>query len=131
MHLKKQCQICGKEFDTQKYGSKRKYCFNCSPYYRNGDNHARAMTITSIRRAIKIQLVKYKGGKCEKCGYNKCMNALQFHHQNQKEKDFNISNYACSKYLDLDKLYEEVDKCILLCANCHAEEHEKNGYFQD
>lgn len=127
--MKKQCKICGKEFDTQKYGSKRKYCFDCSPHYENGDNHSRAMTITAIRRAIKIQLVKYKGGKCERCGYNKCINALQFHHTNKDEKDFNISNYTCSKYLDLDKVYEEVDKCILLCANCHAEEHEKNGYL--
>lgn len=127
----KQCEICGETFETKKYGAKRKYCFNCSPHYENGDNHGRAMTITSIRKAIKIQLVKYKGGKCERCGYDKCMNALQFHHPNQNEKDFNISNYTCSKYLDLDKIYKEVDKCILLCANCHAEEHEKNGYFSD
>ena len=128
-NLEKRCKICGKIFETQKLGNKRKYCYECSPHYSHEDKKGRAKTITALRRALKLQLVKYKGGKCERCGYNKSINALQFHHINPSQKKFNISQYACSNNLDIDKLYQEVDKCILLCSNCHAEEHEKNGFF--
>lgn len=74
------------------------------------------------RIKIKQDLVTYKGGKCEVCGYNKCMRALTFHHINPNEKDFNISNkYSAS----LNSLKKEADKCQLLCHNCHNEVHEK------
>jgi transcription elongation factor Elf1 len=73
------------------------------------------------RRRKKIELVEYKGGKCEVCGYNKSVNALQFHHKNPNDKDFTVSG----KSLSFEKLKKEVDKCILVCANCHAEIHEE------
>jgi len=65
--------------------------------------------------------VLYKGGKCEICGYNKCLGALDFHHLNPNEKDFSISD--SSKYHNLEEMKKEVDKCILVCANCHREIH--------
>ena len=74
---------------------------------------------------LKHKLVVYKGGKCERCGYDKCEAALQFHHIDPTEKDFSISHINLGKEFNLEKLYQEVDKCILLCANCHAEEHYK------
>lgn len=77
------------------------------------------------RRKIKEELVTYKGGKCEKCGYDKCIAALDFHHINPEEKDFSISN--SNIYKNIEALKQEVDKCILLCANCHREIH----YLQD
>ena len=75
------------------------------------------------RHRIKEQLVEYKGGKCEICGYNKCLNALDFHHRNPEEKEYalNTANYNKS----FEKLKKEVDKCILVCANCHREIHEE------
>ncbi len=78
---------------------------------------------TAKYRMIKKQeLIQYKGGKCEKCGYSKVEypRVFSFHHTNPEEKDFSVSqhNYA------LDKLKMEVDKCIMLCQNCHAEEHD-------
>jgi len=72
------------------------------------------------RRRKKIQLVEYKGGKCEKCGYSKCMAALQFHHLNPLEKDFTIGG----KSWGFSRLKEEVDKCVLVCSNCHIEIHQ-------
>lgn len=72
------------------------------------------------RRTIKKSLVSYKGGSCEICGYNKCINALQFHHLNPNEKDFDISK----DIKPLDKVKDELDKCILVCSNCHSEIHE-------
>lgn len=73
------------------------------------------------RKKIKEELVLYKGGKCEICGYDKCLGALDFHHLNPNEKDFSISD--SSKYHNLEEMKKEVDKCILVCANCHREIH--------
>jgi DNA-binding CsgD family transcriptional regulator/transcription elongation factor Elf1 len=71
------------------------------------------------RIKAKKLLVEYKGGECERCGYNKCIDALEFHHKNKNEKDFSISGKSWS----FEKLKNEVDKCILVCANCHREIH--------
>lgn len=77
--------------------------------------------VKTHRANIKAELIKYKGGKCEICGYDKCNQALDFHHLNPEEKDFNISQSYT--YKNLAKLKLEVDKCILVCANCHREIH--------
>lgn len=111
------CPICKKEFTTNT--NKRIYCYECSPLQSEGS----AEYQKTKQRAIKHQLILYKGGKCERCGYNKCEGALQFHHRNPAEKEFTLSQINLSKKLDMDLLYKEVDKCELLCANCHAEEH--------
>ena len=73
------------------------------------------------RYKIKSFLVNYKGGKCCVCGYDKYIGALDFHHINPNTKDFNIS--ANTSYQNLEILKKEVDKCILVCSNCHREIH--------
>lgn len=70
---------------------------------------------------LKKELVDYKGGKCQKCGYNKCITALEFHHNNGN-KDTDIAKMIVYM-LDIAVLKKEADKCELLCANCHREEH--------
>ena len=73
-------------------------------------------------------LIEYKGGKCQKCGYDKCQGALQFHHRNPQETEFALSNFNLNDTnFSIDKVYEEVDKCDLLCANCHFEVHYRNN----
>ncbi len=74
---------------------------------------------SSYRREVKRKLIEYKGNKCQLCGYDKCQEALDFHHLNPDEKDFNISGGTKS----FESLKPEVDKCILVCANCHREIH--------
>ena len=74
------------------------------------------------RIRVKKKLVEYKGGKCEKCGYDKCVDALEFHHKEPKEKDFKISGKSWS----YERLKKESDKCILVCSNCHKEIHSEN-----
>ena len=69
----------------------------------------------------KIDLVKYKGGCCCVCGYDKSIKSLTFHHLYPNEKDFNISGKSYS----FVKLKKEVDKCICVCSNCHIEIHEE------
>ena len=54
------------------------------------------------------------------CGYNKCGKALHYHHLDRKTKKFNISRIA-STSIAKKSLDEELKKCIILCANCHAE----------
>lgn len=83
--------------------------------------------VISKRRRLKEKLVEYKGGKCEICGYNKCIDALEFHHKDPNEKDFSISG----KSVSLERLKKEVDKCILVCANCHREIHSEERLKQD
>lgn len=68
----------------------------------------------------KQQAVDYKGGKCSKCGYNKCLAALEFHHLDPKTKDKNWNSF---RFKFSDKMKTELDKCVLLCSNCHREEH--------
>jgi len=77
--------------------------------------------VVDWRKRTKIKLVEYKGGKCVHCGYNECIEALQFHHSNPNKKDFTISGKSWS----YERLKKEADKCILLCSNCHIKEHTK------
>lgn len=73
------------------------------------------------RKRLKLQAVEYKGGQCEVCGYKKCVEALEFHHLDPTVKDFSISRDGNTR--SWDKVKEEIDKCILLCSNCHREAH--------
>lgn len=81
-------------------------------------------SVKSARRNLKRKLVEYKGGKCEICGYDRCIDAFDFHHLNPDEKDFGISEYDV---LSFDKLKKEVDKCMLVCCRCHREIHSKEN----
>ncbi len=72
------------------------------------------------RQKIKEKAVEYKGSKCQKCGYNKCIWSFDFHHVIPEEKDFSISRNST---LSWEKVKKELDKCIMLCANCHRELH--------
>lgn len=65
--------------------------------------------------------IAYKGGKCQVCGYDKCVGALEFHHIDPTQKDFGISAKGYTR--SWDKNRQELDKCILVCANCHREIH--------
>jgi len=72
----------------------------------------------SIKRRQLFEEMKMScGGKCSMCGYNKCIDALDFHHINPLNKK------KLSKHPTYEKLKEEVKKCVLLCSNCHREVH--------
>lgn len=73
------------------------------------------------REKLKELAVEYKGGKCERCGYCKCLKALEFHHVDPNEKEFGIGAKGHTK--SFEKIKIEIDKCILVCANCHREIH--------
>jgi hypothetical protein len=71
-------------------------------------------------RSNKEKAVAYLGGACEICGYDKSPAAFDFHHRDPTQKDFNISKYRGAS---IEKIKPELDKCALLCANCHREVH--------
>lgn len=81
----------------------------------------RGLKKSKNRRKIKKKAVDYKGGECEICGYDKCLAALTFHHLDPLEKDFGISDKAHK--MTWERIRRELDKCKLLCANCHHEIH--------
>ena len=73
------------------------------------------------RRENKQFLVQALGGKCKQCGYDKSIAALDFHHIDPSTKE------SENKFSDMsrEKALKEIKKCVLLCANCHREIHEK------
>ncbi len=73
------------------------------------------------RKAVKEKAVEHMGGKCQICGYNKYVGALQFHHLDPNTKDFHISQRGHSR--SWEKVKSEIEKCILVCGNCHSEIH--------
>jgi hypothetical protein len=77
--------------------------------------------VRARREKVRLMAVAYKGGHCQVCGYNACIEALEFHHLDPTQKDFGISNKGYTR--SWDKVREELDKCILLCANSHREVH--------
>jgi hypothetical protein len=113
---KKLCRRCGEEKTTNFFYRKRTenrygpYCKDCT--------RKQAML---RQRTLKLECVKYKGGKCEICGYDKCVYALEFHHSNPEKKEFNISRIKSTIFSI--RIKTELDKCTMLCSNCHREEH--------
>lgn len=84
--------------------------------------------VAKRRRKIREMAVAYKGGSCQSCGYNKCLEALEFHHLDPNQKDFAISQYGhCRSW---ERVQKELDKCVMLCANCHREIHAQMQLLQ-
>ena len=101
---------CNRHPDGAFYGKKIKRCKPCA-----------SMAVTRRIRKVKGILVEEAGGECMKCGYNKSLRALQFHHRDPSTKSFGLSGGS----IGIDRQREEAKKCDLLCANCHAEIEEK------
>ena len=118
------CEICEKKFESN--SKSRLYCFECSGESTRLNNETRKHQKTILRRSMKKQAIKILGGKCSICGYNKCVDALEFHHKNPKEKDFKIGSGNTMSWKDYKA---EALKCILLCSNCHKEIHSELGYI--
>lgn len=131
--------------------NKRTYCLKCSPFGSkstgrihlemgtSGDRNCKctvcgddytysrtkcnstvvcsACTQKRRRRETKEFGIQLKGGKCQMCGYNRCNSNLTFHHLDPKKKEFGISSTTVSK----NRMIKEIEKCILVCKNCHGE----------
>lgn len=89
---------------TQHYMSWCKPCHSARRSNRTSEN--------------KLRAIEYMGGRCQQCGYDRCAQALEFHHIDPELKTSNFTNLKCWGW---DKLQAELDKCVMLCANCHRE----------
>lgn len=74
--------------------------------------------ISQWRRDIKLRAVQYKGGRCQRCPYDKNYSAFVFHHRGGK-----VFKVADGRTRSWKKIQVELDKCEMICLNCHAEEH--------
>lgn len=106
----KTCPICNNIFSPKSAAANQRLCcYNCMP---DGIQLTRGMFLAKIK--------EQKGGKCIRCGYDKCLKALEFHHIDPSKKEFTISN----DHFKLLDAVEEIKKCILICSNCHKEFHD-------
>tara|TARA_R110000851_G_scaffold330585_1_gene503571 strand:+ start:99 stop:719 length:621 start_codon:yes stop_codon:yes gene_type:complete len=122
IHESKHCKRC----DTNKISAefyRRRKGTDLSPYCKAC---TKEQTIER-QRALKLRAVAYKGGRCEKCGYDKCPGAFDFHHTDPTEKEFSIAPKMRKGWTQ--ELVRELDKCALLCATCHREEHWEEKEF--
>lgn len=112
---KKPCTVCSKVLSLQQYNK------NSGTKDGRGSQCKRCDIEQSARRqqGKKRKLIEMFGGGCSRCGYDKCPTALDFHHPNE-DKETNVANL---RRYSFDKAVKEAKKCILLCANCHREEH--------
>lgn len=102
------CRFCERNFKYKRETGHRKNC--CNSCY------------TKIRRVRnKLKAIKFLGGECEKCGYNKHPSALEFHHTG--EKNITIGAVVNKSWENIVK--PELERCKLLCSNCHRVEHSK------
>ena len=83
--------------------------------------------VSDYRRNRKKLLISISGSKCNICGYNKAISALEFHHINPEEKEYGLAQKGTCHKLEND--IQELKKCILVCANCHREIHE--GFYNN
>lgn len=109
-----ECRVCGEQslakmMRNGKSGTSKSICKSC---------HSKNTILRG--KANRKLYIQYKGSKCSKCGYSKCDDALDFHHPDPHAKDTSFRSW---RYWGLEKAKVELDKCILLCANCHREEH--------
>lgn len=147
------CSECGKEknLDTeftrhrQSKGGRLPYCRSCkalkdAAYYLLPENQTkikerarqyyqdnkedRLRAIKNYQRDKKLEAVAVKGGKCERCEFDHPA-ALQFHHRDPETKMFDITSKTLSmpRKFPWETILTEIEKCDLLCANCHAVEH--------
>lgn len=117
----KNCIVC----DTDITNSKgRKYCSKeCRDHGRRALDRGEEYKPRK-EKAIKIkqEFIDIKGGECEICGYNKCIAAMTFHHRDPKTKEYTLDVSSIIKFKK-ELLLKELNKCDLLCFNCHMELH--------
>ena len=141
------CKKCQQEFPRnviiegkRRILAHRLYCFDCSPF--GGHNTRRlkveetneckrcgaptktvklcaSCRVTLWRQRRKLDAIAYLGERCLLCGFKKYVSAMEFHHIDATKKDFALSG----RTIAWEKMKLELDKCVLLCANCHKAVH--------
>ena len=111
-----------KQFSIKEYSCK---CGETDPKMFYGHMKQNCIKCHNIRTTIngknnRLFAVEYLGGKCSNCGYDKHTAALDIHHLDPTIKDKNFKNM---RGWNKDRIISEINQCVLLCRNCHAEVH--------
>lgn len=93
-----------KRIETRTYADRREYMIKA---------------VAKRRRTLKAKAILYKGGECQICSYNKYPGALELHHLDPSQKVFEIGYRGYTR--SWERVKAELDKCMLVCANCHRE----------
>ena len=134
------CHNCGSNIlnERETKGRLKKWCSDSCRHqwrYKNDPNYkpkqVQRNTYERQKRVSyerKWQAIQNKGGKCQQCGENRPA-MLCFHHRDPSQKELNLDarRFGNTKY---ETLKEEIDKCDLLCHNCHQELHNGNSWDQ-
>lgn len=135
------CKVCGGSIPCSvvvdgkiRNLQNRVFCLICSPFKQHNTRdltkqkgrQAKGCNFSSeyvkkAQRKKKLKAIEYLGGKCVRCGYDECPAAMHFHHKVPGDKEYNIGYLVLRRAWETAK--QELDKCALLCSNCHSEAH--------
>lgn len=107
-----ECSIHGMTSHTKHRNGNAVQKFRC--------NKCQAERVKSIVEAKRKKAYEYYGSSCVICGYNRCSHALEWHHKDPNEKEITPARVFSRSWENIKK---ELDKCVLLCSNCHREVH--------
>ena len=115
MSTKKMCPKCNERESGRSEGRNHGWCRKC-------------MYDAQKKRwkDRKIKAVMLLGGKCFMCGYDRNYAASDFHHKDPDEKECSWNKLRLKSW---DKIVNELNKCVLLCANCHREFHNQGSFI--
>ncbi len=137
------CRICEEDKDASKFEKDRRVCRACrnlqriESYKENPEAKQKRLEQGRIIDALrkdnrlveqrskrferKTEAIKYLGGQCFDCGLIGAPHCVyDFHHIRPEEKEMQV---AVLMICSIERLYKELDKCILLCSNCHRIRH--------
>lgn len=119
------CRECTRENNKKWYNENRESAKENSKKWGNENKERKIQLQQEKIKRNREALKEYIGGtyRCEHCGFEHSSSApFDFHHINPNEKEGSVGLLVRG---DLNKLFKEVDKCVFLCKNCHAIEHER------
>ena len=117
--LKIGTHFCSYSCRNKYYSKENSFCWKGEEYPRKERGRVEDW---ERKRGKKLKAIDILGGKCNICGYNKCLDAIDFHHKNPLEKDNDLNGLWGRKW---ELIEREIKKCTILCSNCHREYHWK------
>jgi hypothetical protein len=118
MEAESACVVCGACLE----GRQRRFCSRTCKNRNTNNRHQSYSSQQARGLRRKLRLVMAAGGRCSQCGYDRNLAALAWHHLDPRRKSFQLDLRSLSNRSERD-IARELAKCVLLCANCHAETH--------
>ena len=129
--VEKPCSDCNKIYPIKNFPHYKDKCKICDKRMRDKN---RRPELISRKLEMKISAITYKGSKCEDCGIAFPVyppNVFDFHHINPDEKEHGLNQLLRRRRSITGDVKEELDKCVLLCSNCHRMRHKKDSELYD